>query len=95
MKVYPKDLLYSEGDYAEEIFFIFKGRIKMYIDTKLPDDPPSIPFNLYVEGSYFGDSDIFVSSSLNNRDCTAKAEVESNLLVITRVEIFALFKRFK
>lgn len=32
-----------------------------------------IPFNLYVEGSYFGDSEIFMSDGLNNRDCTAIA----------------------
>ena len=32
MKVYPKDTLYFQGDYAEEVFFIFQGRIKLYID---------------------------------------------------------------
>ena len=32
MKLYPKDNLYQMGDYAEEVFFIYQGRIKMYID---------------------------------------------------------------
>jgi CRP-like cAMP-binding protein len=61
MKVYPKDTLYQQGDYAEEVFFIFQGRIKLYIDLNEAGEGESmnVPFNLYVEGSYFGDSDIF------------------------------------
>ncbi len=31
----------------------------------------NVPFNLYVEGSYFGDSDIFETEERNTRDCTA------------------------
>ena len=62
----------------------------------------NVPFNLYVEGSYFGDSDIFpnpnqegTEDERNQRDCTAIAEVESSLLVITRKELVDVFKRFK
>jgi CRP-like cAMP-binding protein len=32
MKVYAKDTLYCQGDYAEEVFFIFEGRIKLFYD---------------------------------------------------------------
>ena len=97
MKLYPKDTLYCQGDYAEEVFFIFQGRMKMYFDLNLQHDghTVNVPFNLYVEGSYFGDSDIFVSEGRNARDCSAIAVVETQLLVITRKELFELFRRFK
>lgn len=47
----------------------------MYYDVNLMQGLPTllIPFNLYVEGSYFGDSDIFVEDGRNVRDCTAVA----------------------
>ena len=54
-----------------------------------------LPFNLYVESSYFGDSDIFVSEDRNVRDSTAIAEVECQLLVITRKELLEILRRFK
>ena len=104
MKVYPKDTLYQQGDYAEEVFFIFQGRIKLYIDLNETGEGETmnVPFNLYVEGSYFGDSDIFPDPNQeenedyrNQRDCTAIAEVESSLLVITRKELVEVFRRFK
>jgi hypothetical protein len=40
MKLYPKDTLYQMGDYAEEVFFIYQGRIKMFIDL---NDPKILP----------------------------------------------------
>ena len=69
----------------------------MYIDINETEDGNSdlLPFNLYVEGSYFGDSDIFFSDGRNVRDCTAIAQIESQLLTITRRELFELFRRFR
>jgi CRP-like cAMP-binding protein len=29
----PQDTLYSSGDHADEIYFIKKGRLKLYIDA--------------------------------------------------------------
>jgi Cyclic nucleotide-binding domain len=98
MKLYPKDTLYCQNDYAEEVFFIYKGRIKMYFDLNHAQQHATsvnIPFNLYVEGSYFGDSDLFIGEGRNVRDCTAISVFESSLLVITRRELFDLFYRFK
>lgn len=55
-----------------------KGRVKMYYDVNEGQDGNiiNVPFNLYVEGSYFGDSEIFVSEDRNARDSTAIAETE-------------------
>jgi CRP-like cAMP-binding protein len=43
--------LYKEGDPAEEVYFIFKGQIKLMTKEK-------IAFRVYKEGSMFGESDI-------------------------------------
>jgi CRP-like cAMP-binding protein len=69
----------------------------MYFDVNQGEDGKvnNVPFNLYVEGSYFGDSEIFISEDRNTRDCTAIAETECQLLVITRKEIYDILRRFK
>lgn len=99
MKVYKKDVLYNQGDYAEEVFFILKGRVKMYYDVNSGLEGGlinNVPFNLYVESSYFGDSEIFISQlERNARDSSAIAEIECQLLVITRKELFDILRRFK
>jgi CRP-like cAMP-binding protein len=98
MKIYAKDTLYCQGDYAEEVFFIYQGRVKMYYDLneKLEGKPILVPFNLYVEGSYFGDSDIFSAEGIKSvRDSTAISVFESQLLVITKKELLEIFHRFK
>ena len=77
LKVYELDVLYNTGDTAEEVFFILKGRVKLHCDANEGDETLGenwIPFNLYVEGSYFGDSDIIVSGHKDGRDGTAIAD---------------------
>ncbi len=45
------------------VYFIKQGKIKLYYDINLNDpdmmESFNLPFIAYVEGSYFGDSDIF------------------------------------
>ena len=41
-----------------------------------------VPFIAYVGGSYFGDTDILTKDTPNDRDSTAKADEECDLLVI-------------
>jgi len=92
MKVHSKDVIYSEGDHADEIFFISNGWVKLYIDInqglgELNLNRNLVPFNLYVAGSYFGDVDVLVNESKNMRDGTAMAEVVTNLLVLNRKDL--------
>lgn len=54
----------------------------------------NLPFNLYVEGSYFGDSDVLINQGKDGRDGTAQAEIECQLLVITKKELNNLLRRF-
>ena len=97
MKIYPKDIIYQQGEFAEEIFFIVKGRVKMLhdISESHEQEPINIPFNLYIEGSYFGDVDIFQGKGRNIRDSTAMAAVSTQLFVISRKEIIEICKRFR
>lgn len=52
----------------------------------------NMPFVAYCEGSYFGDSDIFVKSNHLERDSTAIACQECHLFVLSREFIFQLKK---
>ena len=64
MKVYKDDALYGQNDPAEEIFFIIKGRVKLYynIFCSRPDrEPENVPVNVCVEGTYFGDVEVILN----------------------------------
>lgn len=51
IKVAKQDILYWEGDIAEEIFFIKKGSVKFYTDSGLP-------FNDSKEGDSVGEIEV-------------------------------------
>ena len=80
MKVYKDDALYGQNDPAEEIFFIIKGRVKLYynIFCKTPDkNAKNVPVNVCVEGSYFGDVEVILNPGRDVRKTTAVAKHES------------------
>ena len=71
-KLYQGDIVYSEGDTADEIIFVISGSVSLYQDISSRVDIPSdrvdteqhaynAPFSLYRAGSYFGDEDILVT----------------------------------
>jgi CRP-like cAMP-binding protein len=45
------DVIYWEGDFSEEIYFIKTGKVKLYAKN-------GFPFYSYKEGQHFGDSDV-------------------------------------
>lgn len=49
---------------------------------------------MHVQGSYFGDNDVLCNQGRDGRDTTAIAETECQLLVIKRVQLFDLLKKF-
>jgi CRP-like cAMP-binding protein len=63
--IYRGEVLYSEGDGAEDIYFVLGGQIQLYFDISdiidFPEDVISqhkgfnVPIVLYQDGSYFGD----------------------------------------
>ena len=73
-KLYQGDILYSEGDTADEITFIISGSVTLYQDIsdliELPEklidiekDAFNVPFTLYRTGSYFGDEDVLLTDA--------------------------------
>ena len=67
-KFYRGDLLFSEGDLADEIIFVLNGTVYLYKDisdmTKLPDklidrerQAFNVPYLRQGVGSFFGDED--------------------------------------
>mmetsp|Transcript_3992 Transcript_3992/g.6008 ORF Transcript_3992/g.6008 Transcript_3992/m.6008 type:complete len:84 (+) Transcript_3992:2790-3041(+) len=52
------------------------------------------PFALYVEGSYFGDQDILMNNGRNGRDSTAVAQTDCSLLVVTKLLIQRMIRKF-
>jgi CRP-like cAMP-binding protein len=63
---FDNDIVYSQGDQAEELFFIFHGEVLFYKDVSEVIDMRevvrmesafNIPFASYSAGSYFGDND--------------------------------------
>jgi CRP-like cAMP-binding protein len=57
----------------------------------------NLPFIAYVEGSYFGDSDIFFQGddTSNGRDGTATADSEVHLLVLGKKDLNAIMEEFE
>ena len=67
--MYDNDILFSQGDQAEEIFFIFQGSCLIFVDLseivdmstliKL-DQSFNVPLAIYTNSSYFGDNDVLI-----------------------------------
>jgi hypothetical protein len=67
MTLYDNDILFNQGDQAEEIFFVYYGSVLHYIDILdfmnmepfiKADQAFNIPMCLFSNGSYFGDNEV-------------------------------------
>ena len=99
MNFFSGEYLFHQNDHADEVYFILKGKVKLMYDILegKVDVPFNTPFNMYVEGSYFGDSDVLGDHENEGRDGTALVDAESNLYVITRKDLMEVLsmKQFK
>lgn len=109
-KLYRGDLLYSEGDVAEEIYFVLNGSFTLYVDAsellKLQPgtiDPAceafNIPYTQYGMGSYFGDQDCLIDLNQpthikSYRDSTAEANDDCDIQVIKKRALEEQLQRF-
>ena len=72
MNFFNGDYLYFQWETADDIYFIKNGKVKLLYDLmKGEAEPYMIPFNMYVEGSYFGDNDVLKDVKKKGRDGTA------------------------
>ena len=51
MRLKSGEILYREGEYAEEVYFLVKGRVNLKASN-------GVVFKTYIEVSYFGEMDI-------------------------------------
>ena len=113
IRLVPGDVLYHQKDFADEIYMIKQGKVKLTVDltdyliredasifiqSDIDDDDDfaddgvgsfdmlnlSFAFIIYIDGSYFGDSDIFRGKKPYQRDSTAMIEEITLLFVLSR-----------
>lgn len=67
LNLFDNDILFSQGDLAEEIFFVLHGKVLLLTDiTDVIDFSLyltaevsfNVPISVYSDGSYFGDNDV-------------------------------------
>lgn len=67
---FDNEILYSQGDWADEIFFIYDGSAILYTDfsDEIDMEPYvhhldcfNVPICIYSSGAYFGDNDVIPS----------------------------------
>jgi len=97
-KAFSKDMLYYQGDHPEELFFILAGKVQIKYDITegmVVDRKYNIPFNMYTQGSYFGDIELLIPDlAINGRDGTAEVDAESSFLFITKINLMRTLKKF-
>jgi CRP-like cAMP-binding protein len=71
----PEEMLYQEGEYADEIYFIYRGRISYVLGNR------KITYKVMTTGTYLGE--IEVLEQIPRLDTTI-APVECDLFVMTK-----------
>ena len=90
IRVERGECIYSENEFATEIYFVIRGEAAMVIVKKFI----SLPFIYFDKGSYFGDSDLLYSENkcyLN----TMKAMDDCELLTLSRDMFIELLYNFE
>ncbi|MCU0417399.1 MAG: response regulator [Cytophagaceae bacterium] len=83
-KYKKKQIVYSEGNVANALYFLVKGKVKTY---KTNDDGREYITALHKEGDYIGYVNLLEDASYND---SAMAMEDSEICVIPKQEFFAL-----
>ena len=79
------EILYDEGNYADEMYFILVGRVVMTYS------PKNLVYKSYLKGSYFGEIEIIDKSTRIDRTLTFG---ECKLLTLSRSVLLQVFDDF-
>ena len=82
------DEVYKEGDIANEVYFILKGRVV----SKCKDKFGNIKTVLFMEGGYFGEADVILK---RERWESAYAETDVEIWKLTKRDFLHCLKPFK
>jgi len=91
LRVLIDDIIYNQQEKAKEMYFIIKGRVKLWYNLAHKDMMQDVykGFNQYVEGSYFGDVDLICGT----HDSVAIPTSEVNLLVLSKLNITRIINK--
>lgn len=98
------DILYSQSDIAEQLYFLYEGEIKIYSDIAqemdmcgLTNDKDKMCFNIqithYTSGGYFGDNDSLLYSH-GYRTQTAVCDKQSWIYLIHSAKLKLLLENY-
>lgn len=99
---YENDILFNQGDQAEEVFFVFSGQIMLYVDIVdflnmepfiKSDQSFNLPLSVYVNGSYFGDNEVFLQTN-GFRNTTAICQNDSCIYSIKLASLDEVFQTY-
>ena len=85
LKVLHGELIYRKGEYPNLVYFLYNGRVNYVVG------PQNIVFKSMVQGSYFGEIEIYENRS---RYFSCRAEVPCDLLTISSDKFISLMKSF-
>lgn len=85
LKVYEGNFLYEEGEHADEMYIIVSGQIDLIIKRF------RFAYKTFVKGSTVGDIELVLRT--NRSDCARAAEI-CELLVMSKLDFFKVFKEF-
>jgi CRP/FNR family cyclic AMP-dependent transcriptional regulator len=81
-----KSVIYSEGNHPNRLFYVKKGKVKLY---KTNEDGKDLTIGLFGEGDYFGYLSLLENSVYHE---TAEAMEDSEIAMIPREEFDALVR---
>jgi CRP-like cAMP-binding protein len=81
-----KSIIYSEGNHPNRLFYVKKGKVKLY---KTNDDGKDLTIGLFGEGDYFGYLSLLENSVYRE---TAEAMEDAEIAMIPREEFDALVR---
>ncbi len=85
LKVLHGELIFRKAEYPNLVYFLYNGRVNYVVG------PQNIVFKSMVQGSYFGEIEIYENRS---RYFSCRAEVQCDLLTISSDKFISLMKSF-
>mmetsp|Transcript_26543 Transcript_26543/g.40540 ORF Transcript_26543/g.40540 Transcript_26543/m.40540 type:complete len:249 (-) Transcript_26543:2024-2770(-) len=82
IQLQQEDVLYFRGDYAEDIFFIVNGTVRLFTNA-------GYPFHTFADGEMLGDSDTLLDLP---RSAKAMAMTDLSLMALSKKQFETLFQ---
>lgn len=85
MELEAGECIYYFGDYAEEVYYICKGRVIMKSES-------GVVFKNYMQGSYFGELEVL--NNISRKSTVQCVSPKATLMIITKRDFFVIMKDY-